>query len=107
MAIEGPDKDRVVVLGDGVDSAELVKSLRKNVGNASIVSLQKISNNNNNTQDDDQNTSYASSNTYFGSEYPQHMALSLWRLLLLNFRCCLNIYLTLARFSFYMSFELQ
>ncbi|KAK9212931.1 hypothetical protein WN943_002315 [Citrus x changshan-huyou] len=36
VAIEGPDKDRVVVLGDGVDSAELVKSLRKNVGNASI-----------------------------------------------------------------------
>lgn len=60
MAIEGPDKDSVVVLGDGVDSAELVKSLRKNVGNASIVSLQKISNNNNNTQDDDQNTCYES-----------------------------------------------
>lgn len=72
MAIEGPDKDLIVVLGDGVDSVELVKSLRKNVGHASIVSLQKI--NNHNAQGDKQNTSYASSSTYFcsESEYPQH-----------------------------------
>nr|DAD23734.1 TPA_asm: hypothetical protein HUJ06_025197 [Nelumbo nucifera] len=42
VAIEGDDKDRLVVIGDGVDSAKLTTSLRKKVGHATIISVEEV-----------------------------------------------------------------
>ncbi|XP_075668804.1 heavy metal-associated isoprenylated plant protein 47-like [Castanea sativa] len=42
VAIEGADKSQVVVIGDGVDSASLTRSLRKKLGYATIESVQKL-----------------------------------------------------------------
>ncbi|GLU24004.1 hypothetical protein SLE2022_399770 [Rubroshorea leprosula] len=42
LAIEGPDRDQVVVTGDGIDSANLTCTLRKRVGFANILSVQKV-----------------------------------------------------------------
>uniref|UniRef100_A0A2N9GFH4 HMA domain-containing protein n=1 Tax=Fagus sylvatica TaxID=28930 RepID=A0A2N9GFH4_FAGSY len=42
VAIEGADKSQVVVIGDGVDSACLTRSLRKKLGHATIVSVQEL-----------------------------------------------------------------
>ncbi|KAK3227815.1 hypothetical protein Dsin_007682 [Dipteronia sinensis] len=42
VAIKGPDGDWVVVTGNRVDSAELTRSLRKKIGDATIVSVQSI-----------------------------------------------------------------
>ena len=42
VAIEGEDKSQVVVTGEEVDSACLTRSLRKKVGYATIVSVQKL-----------------------------------------------------------------
>ncbi|XP_059448507.1 disease resistance protein Pik-1-like [Corylus avellana] len=38
----GAQKDRVEVIGDGVDALKLVKNLRKKVGQTDIVSLEAI-----------------------------------------------------------------
>ena len=42
MAIEGAEKDRVVVIGDGVDSASLTCCLRKKLGYATLVSVEEV-----------------------------------------------------------------
>lgn len=42
VAIEGADKRQVVVIGEGVDSASLTRSLRKKLGYATIESVQKL-----------------------------------------------------------------
>nr|POE83259.1 heavy metal-associated isoprenylated plant protein 47 [Quercus suber] len=42
VAIEGADKSQVVVIGEGVDSASLTRSLRKKLGYATIESVQKL-----------------------------------------------------------------
>ena len=42
MAIEGAEKDRVVVIGDGVDSASLTHCLRKKLGYATPVSVEEV-----------------------------------------------------------------
>ncbi|RVW50117.1 Heavy metal-associated isoprenylated plant protein 47 [Vitis vinifera] len=41
VAIEGAEKDRVVVIGDGVDSASLTCCLRKKLGYATLVAWKK------------------------------------------------------------------
>lgn len=61
MAIQGPDRDRVVVMGNGIDSVKLTEKLRKNVGHATIECLQNMNIDNDNTQNDEVNTLYASS----------------------------------------------
>ncbi|GKV37422.1 hypothetical protein SLEP1_g45453 [Rubroshorea leprosula] len=45
LAIEGEDRDQVVVTGDGIDSANLTRILRKKVGFATILSVQKVEEN--------------------------------------------------------------
>ena len=42
MTIEGEEKDRIVVVGDGVDSATLTHCLRKKVGHANLVSIEEV-----------------------------------------------------------------
>ncbi|RVW50107.1 Heavy metal-associated isoprenylated plant protein 47 [Vitis vinifera] len=42
VAIEGAEKDRVVVIGDGVDSACLTLRLREKLGYATIVSVEEV-----------------------------------------------------------------
>ncbi|XP_059664616.1 heavy metal-associated isoprenylated plant protein 47-like [Cornus florida] len=42
VAIEGEDKSQVVVVGDGVDAVKLTSSLRKKVGCASLISVEKV-----------------------------------------------------------------
>ncbi|KAJ9672538.1 hypothetical protein PVL29_025947 [Vitis rotundifolia] len=42
VAIEGAEKDRVVVIGDGVDSASLTHCLRKKLGYATLVSVEEV-----------------------------------------------------------------
>ncbi|XP_034679281.1 heavy metal-associated isoprenylated plant protein 47-like [Vitis riparia] len=42
VAIEGAEKDRVVVIGDGVDSASLTCCLRKKLGYATLVSVEEV-----------------------------------------------------------------
>ncbi|KAF8407683.1 hypothetical protein HHK36_006818 [Tetracentron sinense] len=45
VAIEGEDKDQVVVIGDGVDSVCLILLLRKKVGYASLISVAEVKEN--------------------------------------------------------------
>ncbi|XP_034679428.1 heavy metal-associated isoprenylated plant protein 47-like [Vitis riparia] len=45
VAIEGAEKDRVVVIGDGVDSASLTCCLRKKLGYATLVSVEEVKEN--------------------------------------------------------------
>ncbi|GLT83720.1 hypothetical protein SLE2022_019920 [Rubroshorea leprosula] len=40
IAIEGENKDKLVVIGDGIDSATLTCTLRKKLGFATIVTVQ-------------------------------------------------------------------
>ncbi|GAY37752.1 hypothetical protein CUMW_031430 [Citrus unshiu] len=54
IVIQGPNKDRVMVIGDGVDPFKMTTALRNKVGNASLESAQKMNNKN-----------------YGGSGYPQ------------------------------------
>ena len=42
VAIEGEEKDRIVVVGEGVDSATLTHCLRKKVGHANLVSIEEV-----------------------------------------------------------------
>ncbi|KAL7213927.1 hypothetical protein ACSBR1_026367 [Camellia fascicularis] len=42
LMLEGEEKDKVVVIGDGVDAVELAKSLRKKVGNTDILSVADV-----------------------------------------------------------------
>ena len=42
VALEGPDRDQVVVIGNEVDASCLTSSLRKKVGHASIVSVEEV-----------------------------------------------------------------
>lgn len=42
MAIEGNEQDQIVVIGDGVDSACLVKRLRKKVGCTDLVRVEEV-----------------------------------------------------------------
>ncbi|KAJ7967872.1 Heavy metal transport/detoxification protein [Quillaja saponaria] len=42
VGIEGGDKDQLVVIGEGVDAANLAGSLRKKVGYADIISLSEV-----------------------------------------------------------------
>ncbi|XP_017982558.1 PREDICTED: uncharacterized protein LOC18590014 [Theobroma cacao] len=39
VGLEGQEKDKVVVIGDGVDAVKLTRELRKKVGYAEIISL--------------------------------------------------------------------
>ncbi|XP_030546414.1 heavy metal-associated isoprenylated plant protein 47-like [Rhodamnia argentea] len=42
VAIQGEDKDKVVVVGEGVDAVLLVNRLRKKVGPTQIISLEDL-----------------------------------------------------------------
>ncbi|KAK4279104.1 hypothetical protein QN277_016859 [Acacia crassicarpa] len=42
MSIEGEGRDQLVVIGEGIDSVELVNILRKKLGHATIVSVQDV-----------------------------------------------------------------
>ncbi|XVF47211.1 hypothetical protein PTKIN_Ptkin03bG0091100 [Pterospermum kingtungense] len=39
IGLEGAEKDKVVVIGDGVDAVKLTTNLRKKVGHTEIISL--------------------------------------------------------------------
>ena len=67
MAIKGPDGDRVVVTGNGVDSAELTRSLRTKIGDATIVSVQSL---NERVREEEDRCCYATSNNC-DQYYPQ------------------------------------
>ena len=42
VAIEGADKNNMVVIGNGVDPVKLTNSLRKKVGQTNIISLAEV-----------------------------------------------------------------
>ena len=42
MGLEGADKDKVVVIGDGVDAARLATTMRKKVGHTDIISVAEV-----------------------------------------------------------------
>jgi hypothetical protein len=42
VAIEGSDKDQLVVVGEGVDSANLTRSLRKKLCHAEIMKVEEV-----------------------------------------------------------------
>ncbi|KAK2448132.1 Copper transport protein family [Trifolium repens] len=42
VGLEGEDKDKLVVIGDGVDAVKLTNCLRKKVGHTEIVSLREV-----------------------------------------------------------------
>jgi len=42
VALEGQDRDQVVVIGNEVDVSCLTSSLRKKVGHATIVSVEEV-----------------------------------------------------------------
>ncbi|BBH02133.1 Copper transport protein family [Prunus dulcis] len=41
-AFQGPNRDKMVITGDGVDAADMAKSLRKKLGYADLVSVEEI-----------------------------------------------------------------
>ncbi|PQM35902.1 uncharacterized protein Pyn_04050 [Prunus yedoensis var. nudiflora] len=42
VAFQGPNRDKMVITGDGVDAADMAKSLRKKLGYADLVSVEEI-----------------------------------------------------------------
>nr|POE91939.1 heavy metal-associated isoprenylated plant protein 47 [Quercus suber] len=42
VGLEGADKDKVVVIGDGVDAARLATTMRKKVGQTDIISVAEV-----------------------------------------------------------------
>ncbi|KAJ0873837.1 hypothetical protein HanPSC8_Chr11g0457061 [Helianthus annuus] len=42
VAFVGPDKEQIAVIGEGIDSVELTRSLRKRIGHTELVSVGKI-----------------------------------------------------------------
>ncbi|WJX23090.1 hypothetical protein P8452_12335 [Trifolium repens] len=42
VGLEGEEKDKLVVIGDGVDAVKLTNCLRKKVGHTEIVSLGEV-----------------------------------------------------------------
>ena len=42
MGLEGADKDKVAVIGDGVDAARLATIMRKKVGHTDIISVAEV-----------------------------------------------------------------
>uniref|UniRef100_A0A7N2R5D1 HMA domain-containing protein n=2 Tax=Quercus lobata TaxID=97700 RepID=A0A7N2R5D1_QUELO len=42
VGLEGADKDKVVVIGDGVDAATLATTMRKKVGHTDIISVAEV-----------------------------------------------------------------
>ncbi|XP_028804574.1 heavy metal-associated isoprenylated plant protein 47-like [Neltuma alba] len=42
VGLEGQEKDRVVVIGNGVDAAGLASCMRKKVGHADIISVTEV-----------------------------------------------------------------
>ncbi len=45
VGLEGAEKDKVVVIGDGIDAAKLATSLRKKVGQTDIISVGDVKKN--------------------------------------------------------------
>ncbi|KAJ0986947.1 hypothetical protein J5N97_005303 [Dioscorea zingiberensis] len=45
VALEGKDRDQLVVIGDGVDSINLTNILRKKVGHADLVTVNEVKKN--------------------------------------------------------------
>ncbi|KAI9091400.1 hypothetical protein K1719_028211 [Acacia pycnantha] len=43
VGLEGEEKDKVVVIGEGVDAAKLASSMRKKVGHTDIISVAQVS----------------------------------------------------------------
>ncbi|XP_043721177.1 heavy metal-associated isoprenylated plant protein 47-like [Telopea speciosissima] len=41
VALQGPEKDQLVVIGDGIDSIVLMTLLRKSMGYAELVSVEE------------------------------------------------------------------
>ncbi|XP_023927408.2 heavy metal-associated isoprenylated plant protein 47 [Quercus suber] len=42
VGLEGADKDKAVVIGDGVDAARLATTMRKKVGQTDIISVAEV-----------------------------------------------------------------
>ncbi|KAK7303456.1 hypothetical protein RJT34_14363 [Clitoria ternatea] len=42
VGLDGEEKDKLVVIGDGVDAVRLTNSLRKKVGQTDIISLAEV-----------------------------------------------------------------
>jgi len=51
VAIQGSDKDQLVVSGQGVDSANLTRSLRKKLCYATILSVEEVKDNAESTEE--------------------------------------------------------
>uniref|UniRef100_A0A2N9H9E6 HMA domain-containing protein n=1 Tax=Fagus sylvatica TaxID=28930 RepID=A0A2N9H9E6_FAGSY len=45
VGLEGAEKDKVVVIGDGIDAVKLATSLRKKVGQTDIISVGDVKKN--------------------------------------------------------------
>lgn len=45
VGLEGEEKDKVVVIGDGVDAAKLASSMRKKVGHTDLISVTQVKSN--------------------------------------------------------------
>ncbi|KAM7499044.1 hypothetical protein LguiA_023458 [Lonicera macranthoides] len=42
LKIEGEEKEKIVVIGDGVDSVTLTRSLQKKVGHATLLAVEAL-----------------------------------------------------------------
>ena len=42
LSLEGAEKDKVVVIGEGVDAVSLAATMRKKVGHTDIISVAKM-----------------------------------------------------------------
>lgn len=54
VAIAGGDKDHLVVVGESIDPVKLVRNLRKKVGHADIISMNKVNSDSDEDEDDDE-----------------------------------------------------
>ena len=42
VGLEGPEKDKMVVIGEGVDSVKLATCLRKKIGHTELVTVADV-----------------------------------------------------------------
>ncbi|KAF6164059.1 hypothetical protein GIB67_037465 [Kingdonia uniflora] len=71
VALEGDEKDKLVVIGENVDSASLTSVMRKKVGNTNLVSVEEVKKKPDDKKPSDKKVEYPIQ-VYSYPQYPQY-----------------------------------
>ncbi|KAJ0044523.1 hypothetical protein Pint_03961 [Pistacia integerrima] len=69
VALEGENKDKVVVIGEGVDAADLASELNKKLGHASLEIVEEVKEKKDNQNENKDTTSPASYSYAYQPQY--------------------------------------